>query len=85
MIEVIGWLSTFCFTIAGAPQVLKAVKDGHADGVATGFLLFWYLGNVFGTMYAVSTGSIPLGMGFLTSVAFGSILWQIKLSRKKKQ
>ena len=79
MINFIGWLSTFCFTIAGFPQVLKTIKEGHARGISTGFLFFWFMGNVTGAIYAVSSGSFPLAIGFITTVLFGSIIWKYKL------
>lgn len=82
MIELIGWFSTGCFTVAGFPQVVKTVREGHADGVSTGFLIFWFLGNLLGSIYAFLAGSYPLAIGFTTSVFFGSIIWRYKLWRR---
>ena len=77
--HIIGWLSTICFTIAGLPQVVKTIRDGHARGISTGFLFFWYFGNVTGAVYAIQTNSIPLAIGFITTVIFGSVIWKFKI------
>lgn len=82
MIEIIGWISTISFTIAGFPQVTKTIREGHADGVSAGFLTFWFLGNFFGSIYALLAASYPLAIGFMTSVTFGLIIWRYKIWKR---
>ena len=82
MLDYVGWLSTLCFTIAGLPQVIKTIKEGHARGISTGFLFFWYLGNVTGAVYSIACRNVPLSIGFVVTVLFGSIMVKYKLFNK---
>lgn len=50
------WLSILgmvLLTGAGIPQILKAFKDGHAEGLAKGMVLCWTLGLACMTYYIV--------------------------------
>ena len=77
--ELLGWISSICFTLAGLPQVVRTIKERHAEGFSAGFLILWFLGNVFGALFAYSTQSTPLLIGFCTSVIFGLVIWKYKI------
>jgi len=47
---LVGWFSTVCFSVSAIPQTVRAVREGHADGVAHGTLWAWLLGEA-GMLY----------------------------------
>ena len=44
MIELLGLVGMLILAGAGIPQVIKTLKDGHADGLSDGMVYCWLLG-----------------------------------------
>ena len=44
--KVLCWIGAILLSICGLPQLIKVVQDGHAEGVAWGFVLSWCIGEI---------------------------------------
>ena len=51
MMEIIGWVGTFCFAVCGMPQAWQCYREGHSRGLSWSFLLLWAGGEVFTITY----------------------------------
>lgn len=69
MIEFFGWLGAFCFAICGIPQAYKSYKDGHSDGISSGLLTLWIVGEISMVIYIIPKMDAPLLLNY-----FGNIL-----------
>ena len=52
-IELLGLFGTLLLAIGGLPQLIKTVKDKHADGLSGGMLWCWLLGFMLLLMYTI--------------------------------
>lgn len=52
-IEICGWLSTVLITGHMFPQLVKVIKDGHADGLSSVMLYTWLAGEVLAIPYTI--------------------------------
>ena len=50
---IIGLIGLSCLSLSGVPQLLKAVKEGHANGVAFGTIWLWLVGEFAYIIYAL--------------------------------
>lgn len=81
--EYIGWLGSICLALCGLPQAFRCWVDKHADGVSTGFLLLWTIGEVLAAIYVVYLGDAPLITNYLINLISCAIIvrykfWPIK-------
>lgn len=77
--EVVGWLGAFFFAICSLPQVIQSVRDGHSDGLAWLFLIFWLLGEIFMTIYVWPTGDLPLLSNYIINLFLTAIIFYYKV------
>lgn len=77
--ELFGWLGAFFFTICTIPQMLMSIRDGHSDGLAWMFLIFWLLGEIFMTIYVWPTGDIPLLSNYIVNFFLTCIIFYYKV------
>ncbi len=57
MHEIIGWLGSSLLAICAVPQVIKCFKTRSADDLAWGFLILWFLGELFTIIYLLVSDS----------------------------
>ena len=43
--DICGLVGAAAFAISGVPQMVKSIKDGHANGVAYGMIYLWLIGE----------------------------------------
>lgn len=48
----IGWLGATSLAFCGVPQAIQVVAQGHAEGISSGFLMFWFIGEIL-TLYYI--------------------------------
>jgi uncharacterized protein with PQ loop repeat len=77
-LELIGWIGAICFAICGLPQCLKSVSDGHSDGIAWGFLILWFTGEVFTLIYVLPKMDWPLIFNYACNLIFVGIIIRYK-------
>lgn len=53
MLEQLGYISGLCLGWCALPQVFKAIKDGHAEGVSRFFIWLWLVGEIGMTVYTL--------------------------------
>ena len=54
---VIGLIGMVCFSLSGLPQLLKAIKEGHSDGMAAGTIWLWLTGEFCYICYTLANYS----------------------------
>ena len=80
-IELFGWLGTASLILAGFPQLLKVIKDGHAAGMHLWYLLLVWFGLVAMGIYVLCT---TISIQLLCSYGIQLIVFSIILFRKFK-
>jgi len=51
MIEVIGWVGSFLFSICAIPQAYQSFKEKSSKGINSLFLITWFLGEILCLLY----------------------------------
>ncbi len=72
--EVCGWIGSFLFSICGVPQAVKAINDGHCEGLSWGFLLTWLGGEILTIIYVWPKADLPLLANYLVNLILLAIL-----------
>jgi uncharacterized protein with PQ loop repeat len=85
MIEIIGWLGAFFFSVCAVPQAYKSYKDKHSDGVSWGFINLWAAGEVCMFLYIIlTTAQLPLIMNYVFNGVCLAVIFYYKLSTINK-
>jgi len=53
----IGLIGMVCFSISGLPQMLKSIKEGNSEGMATGTIWLWLIGELCYIFYTLANYS----------------------------
>lgn len=53
MIHLLGYAAMMCLIVAAVPQAIKAVKEGHSKGMATGYLVLLLTGFTLMSSYLI--------------------------------
>lgn len=51
ILESVGWIGSLTFALSGLPQAYHSVITGQSQGISPGFLILWFLGEVFTILY----------------------------------
>ena len=81
MINLLGTIGLIALLVSGLPQLLKTLKEGHARGVAIGFLItmnIGFLGMFFYTVLKYGDSELLLA----TDYAFQFVVWMTVLKYK---
>jgi len=76
---MIGYIGAICLAVCGAPQAYKSYKDKHSDGISTGFLVLWTVGEVLTFLYILPKMDIPLLLNYVSNILFLSVIWRYKI------
>lgn len=76
--QYLGWLGTFLLVSAGVYQVRKVLREGHARGVAWGYLASLWLGFLAMIAYTIGTqAKLPLILSYCFQlVVFSLMAWR---------
>lgn len=76
ILEIIGWMSTFFFSVCGLPQVVKSWRERSAKSVSWAFLIMWIIGEVLATIYTSLQSHLlwPLIINYLFNIVLISII-----------
>lgn len=75
-LDVLGYLAGLCYAFSGAPQAVKAVKEGHSEGVATSLIWMVWTGSALMLIYVLGKHGVdwPLLFDYLvTLVVWGTV------------
>ena len=79
----IGWLGSVLFALCGLPQAIKSYKEKHSNGLAWGFLLMWFFGEVFTFAYVLPKMDYPLLANYMVNFVFLAVIIFYKLFPRK--
>ena len=78
--EILGYCGTSILVIAGVPQVVKTIKDNHANGLSLIYLILLILGFLSMLIYILTTSKqIPLVIGYSVNSCSVLILLYYKI------
>jgi uncharacterized protein with PQ loop repeat len=75
----IGWIGSTLLAWCGLPQVIKAIRDGHATGVSGVFLTMWLIGELCVLIYVLPSGDKPLIVNYTLNLVLAGILTFYKI------
>jgi len=78
-LEAFGWISALCFSLSPLPQVVKCIKEGHANGMSWGLILLWLLGELAAITYVFPKQDIPLLANYFLNLIWLSIILNYKI------
>lgn len=84
-IELIGWTSSIFLAICSFPQMLLSLKQGHSKGLSWWFLILWSVGELFGLIYVLPLGKLPLILNYFANVVFMSVIMKYKIWPRKQK
>jgi uncharacterized protein with PQ loop repeat len=81
MIESIGWIGAFFFSICAIPQAWQSFKEKHSNGLSVMFLVYWLLGEVFMLTYVMLQPELdlPLFVNYVVNLLLTSVIAWYKL------
>lgn len=74
-VDILGYAGTALNVLCCIPQVIKVVREGHADGLAAAYVVMGFIALVTLLIYVLlTTVSIPLILNYLfIATMFGTI------------
>ena len=84
--EWLGIIGGVCLAISSIPQVIKTIKDGHAEGLATGSIWLWLVGCLAMLFYVIveHQRDVVLVLNYFISVLFVFVILWYKYRPHKK-
>lgn len=79
MMETIGWVGGILLAFCGIPQAMKSFRDKHSNGLAWGFILMWFFGEVLLMIYILPLGKWPLYLNYGANLILVSIILWFKV------
>jgi hypothetical protein len=86
MEQFFGYVGALFLAVSGIPQAIKSIIDGHSRGVSHGTVWLWFWGEVFMTIYVLSTYSndYKLLVNYILNCIIISIVLKYKYFERKK-
>ena len=75
----IGWIGSILLAFCGLPQALDTIKRKSAKGLAWGFLLMWFVGELATFIYIIPKMDLPLLINYGANMIFLSIILFYKI------
>lgn len=77
--EFLAWVGSILLAICGVPMAWRAIREGHAHGVAGGFLWLWYIGELMLTVYTAYLNEWALVFNYSINVIAVTVILRYKL------
>ena len=81
--EIIGWIGAILFAACGIPQAWECYRTGNARGLAWGFLILWFFGEIFTVAYILPKWDLPLLFNYAVNFVVLAIIFRYKIWERK--
>ena len=81
--EMIGWFGSILLAFCGLPQAIESYKTKSSEGLTWGFILMWFVGEIFTIIYILPQMVLPLLFNYTANIIFLSIIIYYKINPKK--
>ena len=81
--ETIGWLGSILLAFCGLPQAWESYKTKSSEGLTWGFILMWFMGEIFTVIYIIPKWHWPLIFNYTANIIFLSVIIYYKIKPKK--
>lgn len=78
-INTLGLIGNLLLTFCGVPELIRTIKDKKCH-LGWGFLLMWFLGEVFCLFYGFGLEQIPLIINYVFNFSLVSVMVYYKVS-----
>lgn len=79
--EDVGYTSTILLALCSLPLFIKTIRDGHCRGISALFLWMWFLGEVFGIIYVLPLGKMPLILNYAVNTVLTLVILIYKIRK----
>ncbi len=80
MLNLIGWIGSLSLAFCGLPQAIQSYRTKSSDGINSGFLSLWLVGEVCTLIYvSMSLTSIQLLTNYSINLLCLSVIIYYKL------
>lgn len=76
--QIIGWVGSFLLAICGIPQAWQSYKQGHSDGISSGLLWLWGVGEILTLLYVFHLQNAALILNYACNLASISVILYFK-------
>ena len=66
--QILGWISTFLFSIMIIPQMIKTIKRKDTSGVSLMLFVIFLIANVIALTYAFMINQFPLIIKYVIAI-----------------
>ena len=73
----VGLLGSLLLTFSAVPEVLRTLKDKKCH-LGWGFLLMWFFGEVFCTVYGFELNEVPLMINYTFNLGISGLMLYYK-------
>ncbi len=85
MIQILGYVAMGCLIMAAVPQAIKAVREGHSNGIAGPYVLLLLSGFTLMSVYLCLTKPVyPVLCNYLFNILMMCIIGYYKLFPRVK-
>ena len=80
----VGLFGSLLLTFCGVPELIRTVKDKRCH-MGWGFLLMWFFGEVFCTIYGFDLNEIPLIINYTFNLLVSGLMVFYKIKGRVTQ
>ena len=81
--ETIGWIGSLLLAFCGLPQAIKCYREKSSKGMDWGFLLAWFVGELFTFVYVLPKMDLPLLVNYSANLLFLTVILYYKIFDKE--
>lgn len=68
MSEILGWIGSILLAFCALPQALESLKNKSSEGITWGFIIMWFLGELFTFIYVLPKSEWPLLFNYFLNI-----------------
>jgi uncharacterized protein with PQ loop repeat len=81
MMDIIGWIGSALLAVCAAPQAWESWRTKSSQGMTWGFLILWFLGEVFVVGYVWHKLDWPLMFNYTCNLFFAGVIIFYKIKK----
>lgn len=82
--ETIGWIGSVLLAFCGLPQAVESYRTKSSAGLTWGFILMWFVGEIFTVIYIIPKWHWPLIFNYTANILFLSVIIFYKIRPGKR-